>query len=83
MQQKGNSSLYSVFPLNPPWLFLLFPILPCDVHVSLLYVMLIFLFQAEGDGYDNRLNLNREQFCEALSLILNKGNKAEVSLLRR
>ncbi|XP_074661966.1 cilia- and flagella-associated protein 337-like isoform X2 [Tubulanus polymorphus] len=32
---------------------------------------------AEGDGYDNRLSLNRDQFTEALSVILNKGSKHE------
>ena len=35
--------------------------------------------QADGDGYDNRLSLDKDQFCEALSLILSKGSKQEVS----
>ena len=35
--------------------------------------------QADGDGYDNRLSLDKDQFCEALSLILSKGSKREVS----
>ncbi len=39
---------------------------------------MVFYFQADGDGYDNRLSLTREQFAEALSLILNKGTKDEV-----
>ncbi|WAR03587.1 WDR49-like protein [Mya arenaria] len=34
-------------------------------------------FMNEGDGYDNKLSLNREQFCEALSILLNKGSKDE------
>ena len=32
-------------------------------------------------GYDNKLSLNKEQFCEALSILLNKGSRDEVSLL--
>ncbi|KAK2151021.1 hypothetical protein LSH36_379g02033 [Paralvinella palmiformis] len=39
-------------------------------------------FMAEGDGYDNRLSLNKEQFCEALSLILNKGSADETNQRR-
>ena len=38
-----------------------------------------FLFQLDGEGYDNKLSLNREQFVEALSLILNKGTRGEVT----
>ncbi|KAK3590864.1 hypothetical protein CHS0354_033793 [Potamilus streckersoni] len=35
-------------------------------------------FMSEGDGYDNKLSLNREQFCEALTIILGrKGNREE------
>ena len=35
-------------------------------------------FQLDGEGYDNKLSLNREQFCEALSLIVGKGSREEV-----
>ncbi|KAL4216663.1 WD repeat-containing protein 49 [Mactra antiquata] len=34
-------------------------------------------FMNEGDGYDNKLSLNKEQFCEALSILLNKGSRDE------
>ncbi|XP_053387026.1 WD repeat-containing protein 49-like isoform X3 [Mercenaria mercenaria] len=34
-------------------------------------------FMNEGDGYDNKLSLNKEQFCEALSILLNKGSREE------
>ncbi|KAK7096335.1 hypothetical protein V1264_005639 [Littorina saxatilis] len=34
-------------------------------------------FMVEGEGYDNRLSLTREQFCEALSLLLKKGSREE------
>ncbi|XP_025081449.1 WD repeat-containing protein 49-like isoform X2 [Pomacea canaliculata] len=34
-------------------------------------------FMVEGEGYDNRLSLNRDQFCEALSLLLKKGSREE------
>ncbi|XP_052213945.1 WD repeat-containing protein 49-like isoform X3 [Dreissena polymorpha] len=34
-------------------------------------------FMNEGDGYDNKLSLNRDQFCEALTILLNKGSKEE------
>ncbi|KAL5020150.1 hypothetical protein ScPMuIL_003042 [Solemya velum] len=34
-------------------------------------------FMAEGDGYDNKLSLNKDQFCEALTILLNKGAKGE------
>ncbi|KAL3885534.1 hypothetical protein ACJMK2_025586 [Sinanodonta woodiana] len=34
--------------------------------------------ESEGEGYDNKLSLNREQFCEALTIILGrKGNREE------
>ena len=32
----------------------------------------------EGEGYDNKLSLTRDQFCEALSLLLKKGTREEV-----
>lgn len=38
-----------------------------------------FFIQADGEGYDNRLSLDRDQFCEALGLILNKGTREEVT----
>ncbi|XP_076439227.1 cilia- and flagella-associated protein 337-like isoform X1 [Babylonia areolata] len=34
-------------------------------------------FMVEGEGYDNKLSLTREQFCEALSLLLKKGTRDE------
>ena len=40
--------------------------------------MMISLFQVEGEGYDNKLSLTRDQFCEALSLLLKKGTREEV-----
>lgn len=38
-------------------------------------------FMNEGDGYDNKLSLNKEQFCEALSILLNKGSREEYAEL--
>ncbi|GFN83299.1 WD repeat-containing protein 49-like [Plakobranchus ocellatus] len=38
-------------------------------------------FMVEGDGYDNKLSLTKEQFCEALSLLLKKGTKEEYAEL--
>ncbi|XP_021372289.1 WD repeat-containing protein 49-like isoform X5 [Mizuhopecten yessoensis] len=34
-------------------------------------------FMTEGDGYDNKLALYRDQFCEALSILLEKGTREE------
>ncbi|XP_064645218.1 WD repeat-containing protein 49-like isoform X2 [Lineus longissimus] len=34
-------------------------------------------FMADGDGYDNKLSLTRDQFTEALTVILNKGSREE------
>ncbi|XP_041356070.1 WD repeat-containing protein 49-like [Gigantopelta aegis] len=34
-------------------------------------------FMTQGEGYDNRLSLNKAQFCEALSILLKKGSKQE------
>ncbi|KAK7491119.1 hypothetical protein BaRGS_00017683, partial [Batillaria attramentaria] len=34
-------------------------------------------FMVEGEGYDNKLSLTRDQFCEALSLLLKKGSREE------
>jgi hypothetical protein len=48
--------------------------MPCILLWCLLRV-----FQVEGEGYDNKLSLTREQFCEALSLLLKKGGREEVS----
>ncbi|XP_013414484.2 WD repeat-containing protein 49-like [Lingula anatina] len=39
------------------------------------------IFMADGDGYDNRLSLNREQFCEALSRLLTKGSRQDYAEL--
>ena len=39
---------------------------------------LLVYFQSNGDSYDNMLSLSREQFCEALALLLSKGTKEEV-----
>ena len=41
----------------------------------------MIFFQTEGDGYENRLALTRDQFCDALVLILNKGRKEEVIII--
>ncbi|XP_077981287.1 cilia- and flagella-associated protein 337-like isoform X2 [Glandiceps talaboti] len=38
-------------------------------------------FMAEGDGYDNKLSLDKDQFVEALSVILSKGSKDEFTEL--
>lgn len=38
-------------------------------------------FLIQGDGYENHLSLNKEQFSEALSLLLNKGTKEEYTEL--
>ncbi|XP_035829374.1 uncharacterized protein LOC101863074 [Aplysia californica] len=38
-------------------------------------------FMVEGDGYDNKLSLTKEQFCEALSLLLKKGTREEYAEL--
>ncbi|XP_070547299.1 LOW QUALITY PROTEIN: cilia- and flagella-associated protein 337-like [Ptychodera flava] len=38
-------------------------------------------FMADGDGYDNKLSLDRDQFVEALSVILTKGSKEEYAEL--
>ncbi|XP_048251647.1 WD repeat-containing protein 49-like isoform X1 [Haliotis rufescens] len=38
-------------------------------------------FMMEGEGYDNRLSLNKAQFCEALSLLLRKGSRDEYAEL--
>ncbi|XP_069101965.1 cilia- and flagella-associated protein 337-like isoform X5 [Argopecten irradians] len=35
------------------------------------------VFMTEGDGYDNKLALYRDQFCEALSILLEKGTREE------
>ncbi|CAH1788695.1 unnamed protein product [Owenia fusiformis] len=57
------------------------PVLPSEKLESRLKIKdleaLQDAFMVDGDGYDNRLNLTRDQFCEALSVILNKGNKEE------
>ncbi|XP_062597738.1 WD repeat-containing protein 49-like [Saccostrea cucullata] len=34
-------------------------------------------FMTEGDGYDNKLALYRDMFCEALSILLDKGTREE------
>ncbi|KAK3094556.1 hypothetical protein FSP39_003370 [Pinctada imbricata] len=34
-------------------------------------------FMTEGDGYDNKLALYRDMFCEALSILLDKGSREE------
>ncbi|KAK6184641.1 hypothetical protein SNE40_007075 [Patella caerulea] len=38
-------------------------------------------FMTEGDGYDNKLSLTKNQFCEALSLLLKKGSREEYAEL--
>ncbi|CAH8477419.1 unnamed protein product [Dicrocoelium dendriticum] len=38
-------------------------------------------FSCPGKGYDNKLSLTKEQFVEALSLILNRGTRQEYSEL--
>ncbi|XP_064596054.1 WD repeat-containing protein 49-like isoform X2 [Liolophura sinensis] len=38
-------------------------------------------FMAEGDGYDNKLTLTKDQFCVALSKILTKGSHEEFAEL--
>ncbi|KAA0184030.1 WD repeat-containing protein 49, partial [Fasciolopsis buskii] len=38
-------------------------------------------FSLPGKGYDDKLNLSKEQFVEALSLILNRGTRQEYSEL--
>ena len=36
-----------------------------------------FFPKTEGDGYDNKLALYRDMFCEALSILLDKGTREE------
>ena len=40
-----------------------------------------FCFQVEKDGYSSSLSLTREQFCDAMLVLLQKGSQEEVDFL--